>query len=1014
MRATLTFCILLFFPVWLLAQGARQYSFKHFSTLNGLESNSVNSVAQDADGYIWIATTNGLQRYDGASFITFKESEGKKGSIPSTNIIDLYRDRNNNLWLVGDDKSIGIFNTRKFEFTPVPLPKDITLNAHQRFVEFPGGHLVLMDNNGNLYQYVAKEGKLQPANHLMQKPQGWKINHMAWDARINKFWVSADKGLLLFDPATRRMHYRGHNGINDPAIKAFENISHLVDLSVDKQGNLFAVIQEKSSIPPRLAYYNAATRSVQVSPLSSQLQVKHFHTDGFLLQQNGRVWLFGMPFLAEWAPTRQSFVPVIVGDKGQQSGYFNRVAKTFEDREKNIWVASDNGVLLFNTDQQVFSSYDLVRPGEPVANDLVQAVAEAADGRIFVGTWRGGLYAYDQQLNPIPLPPVYRTRGRTISVADMDFHTETGHIWITQEQGRIDVFNPKDNSVVQLAHPVFGASTIRQITSDTSGNIWMGTQSGRLVKWNYRQSGGDPRKGFELVYQTGIIRKIHYDYQGYIWVGTADKGLLKLDARTHQLVQAFTTDGPPGERLFSNSIKDITYYNDTTLLVGAGCLNIINKRTGKVTFIGTKEGLPSNTIESLQRDRFNTIWIGMTNGICRLNFEKRIISYYDRRDGIMYDKFMQSGVQQLNDKRIIFFTDHNFMAFDPQKVSPKQLPPQPFVTAFRLGGEPLSTDSLQKAGKVVLRYTNTSFSIDFSAMSFLQQRKLHYYYMLEGLDKTWIHSDRPTTAVYNYLPPGDYTFYVKTATADGITSPVMATMEVEVEAPFWKTSWFYVLVTLLLVTIWYLIDKERVKRRKLLLQVRNEIANSLHDDISLTLSDINVLSEIAKIKAGKNIEQSKDFIAKISEKSSNMITAMDDMLWSIDPANDSMKKTLDRIKEVTYGLQVTYGAEIELMVDKKLEKQELEMKLRHDFFFLYNDAISYLVKQAYTSPIFVNMKHKKAQMLIEIITECPEDVYHFETQFRKVVQKRLQKLPATMNFSIDNNYVLAAFYIQLK
>ncbi|MGV3656713.1 MAG: triple tyrosine motif-containing protein, partial [Chitinophagaceae bacterium] len=429
---------------------------------------------------------------------------------------------------------------------------------------------------------------------------------------------------------------------------------------------------------------------------------------------------------------------------------------------------------------------------------------------------------------------------------------------------------------------------------------------------------------------------------------------------------------------------------------------------------GTAEGLPSNTVESLQKDRYNTVWIGMTNGICRLNFEKRIISYYDRRDGIMYDKFQQAGVQQVEDRRIFFFTDHNFMAFDPQKVSPKELPPQPFITSFKLGGEPLSTDSLHALKNVVLRYTNTSFSIDFSAMSFLQQRKLHYYYMLEGQDKDWIHTDRPTAATYNYLPPGDYTFYVKTETADGLSSPTMARLDIKVQAPFWKTPWFYVLIALVLAGIWYLIDKERIKRRRLLLQVRNEIAHSLHDDISLTLSDINVLSEIAKIKAGKNIEQSKDFIAKISEKSSNMITAMDDMLWSIDPANDSMKKTLDRIKEFTYGLQATYGAEIELMVDKKLEKQELEMKLRHDFFFLYNDAISFLVKQAYTSAIFVNMKLRKTGMLIEIITECPEDVLYFETQFRKIVQRRLQQLPGSMNFTIDNNYVLAVFNIQLK
>ena len=1014
MRTTLTLLLLFCLPACLLAQGARQYSFKHFSTLNGLVSNAVNSVAQDADGYIWMATTNGLQRYDGNSFLTFKAQEGKAGAIPSTNIVALYTDRAKRLWLLGDNQRIGYFDTRKFEFTPVALPEGMGLSMHQRFVEFPAGELVLLDKTGNLYQFVSRQKRFEPAPQLMEKPADLTINHMVWDSRIKKFWVSANQGLLLFDPASKRFHSRGSNSINDPAIKAFENIKGLIDLTVDNEGNIFGVVQEQTSIPPRLVQYSAATRQLKLAPLTAQLQLKHFHTDGFLVQQNGRTWLFGMPFLAQWAPAQQQFMPVVAGSKGQQNGYINRVTQAFEDREQNIWVATDNGVLLFNPDNQVFSSYELVRPGEPASHDLVQAIAEAADGRIFVGTWRGGLYSYDKALNPVPLPAAYRTKGRTISVADMDLHNETGNIWITQEGGRIDVFNPKTNAVIEIAHPIFNGATIRQITSDTSGNIWMGTQGGRLIKWDFKKSGGDPHKGYELVYQTGIIRKIHYDYQGYIWVGTAENGLIKLDARTHGLVKSFTVDGPAGEKLFSNSIKDITYYNDSTLLIAAGCLNIINKKTGKVSYIGTAEGLPSNTVESVQKDRYNTVWIGMTNGICRLNYEKRIISYYDRRDGIMYDKFQQAGVQQVEDKRIFFFTDHNFMAFNPEKVSPKELPPQPFITSFKLGSEPLSTDSLHALKNVVLKYTGTSISIDFSAISFLQQRKLHYYYMLEGQDKGWIHTDRPTAAAYNYLPPGDYTFYVKTETADGLSSPVMASLDITVEAPFWKTPWFYVLIALVLAGIWFVIDKERLKRRKLLLQVRNEIASSLHDDISLTLSDINVLSEIAKIKAGKNIEQSKDFIAKISEKSSSMITAMDDMLWSIDPANDSMKKTLDRIKELTHGLQATYRAEIELMVDKKLEKQELEMKPRHNFFFLYSDAITFLVKQAYTSTIFVNMKHRKSLLLIEIIAECPEDVVYFETQFRKTVQKRLQQLPAQLNFTIDNNYALAVFYIQLK
>jgi hypothetical protein len=354
------------------------------------------------------------------------------------------------------------------------------------------------------------------------------------------------------------------------------------------------------------------------------------------------------------------------------------------------------------------------------------------------------------------------------------------------------------------------------------------------------------------------------------------------------------------------------------------------------------------------------------------------------------------------------------MAFDPDKVSPEKLPPRPYITSFKLGGQPLSIDSLFREKSVELKYTNTSFNIDFSAMSFLQQRKLHYYYRLDGLEKEWIHTDRPTGIVYNYLPPGKYTFYVKTQTIDGISNDVMAKLNIVVSAPFWKTSWFFSIIILLLLSIWYFIDRERINKRKSLLNVRSEIANNLHDDISVTLNDINVLSEMARIKAGKNVEQSKDFIAQISEKSSNMIVAMDDMLWSIDPANDSMKNTLQRIKELTSGLQVAHEVDIELIIDNKLEQNEMEMKLRHDFYFLYKDAITFFVRNDSINQVFVNLKDKKSHLLIEIVSNYPLNLADFESNFKRVMHKRIQQLPNNLTFSSDGTQILAVFKIPLN
>lgn len=1001
----------------MFGQQARQYSFKHFSTLNGLVSNSANAVVQDKEGFIWIATTHGLQRYDGNTFLTFKSVEGNAGAIPSSNIVSLYRDKKDKLWLVGDNALIGVFDTKKFEFRQARVPKGVGSTQHQYFVELPTGELLLLSNDGNVFEYAEKDNRFIPANNKLPMPDKWKISHVVWDDSIKSFWISSDSGLVQLDPVTQRLSYRGHNNTNDPVIKALAHIRGITDLSVNKDGSVLGVIQEHSSIAPHLFYFNSRTGQMTLSELVDDLGVWHIHTEGFLPQRSGRVWLFGMPFLAEWNRNQNRFVPVIKGAESQQNGYFNKVAQAYEDRESNIWVATDNGVLLLNPDAQVFSNYDLVRPGEPVSYDLVQAIAEADDGRIFVGTWRGGMYSYDKNLMPIPLPHVLKARGRALSVADMQENVRTGDIWITQEEGRIDVFHPKTNTITTVLDTLFNRSTIRQITEDTSGNMWFGTQGGRLIKWDYKKAGGNIKKGYSLVLeQLGIIRKVHYDYQGYIWIGTAQNGLYKIDTRTNKVVKRFTVDGPQGERLFSNSIKDITYYNDTTLLVAAGCLNVVNKKTYKVQFIGTQDGLPSNTVESVQKDKNNIVWMGMTNGICRLNLEKKIISYYDRRDGINYDKFIQTGVRQLSGGRIFFFTDHNFMVFDPINVSPKVQPPRPFITSIKIAGHPLSVDSLLKAKRVVLKYNNTSISIDFSAMSFLTQQKLHYYYKLENLDKDWIHTDRPITAFYNYLPPGQYTFYVKSESIDGVSNENMAQFSIIVRAPFWLTWWFYGLIALAFIGVWLLVDRERINKRKSLLQVRSEIASNLHNDISVTLSDINILSEMAKIKADKNVEQSKEFIDQINNKSRYTITAMDDMLWSIDPANDSMTKTLERIKKVTNELQTNADVNIDLIIDNTLEAKELDMKLRHDIFFLYKEVFLFLLESSNVKQVFVNMKlsASKTNLILEILSDRPDNHNDFTLQLHRVIDKRLAQSPATMDIMSEGKHISIAFTIRLK
>jgi ligand-binding sensor domain-containing protein len=1002
LRRFFIFIFILFLKYSSFAQQAREYSFKHFSVASGLAANTVSSVAQDADGFIWVATANGLQRFDGNTFITFKSQENDSSTIPSNHISGLFKDKKNNLWLIGDNNKVGIFDTRKFLFKEVITPPNKQkVYIPQRILELPTGELLLHKTNGSIYQYNESKNAFLPTDRLFPLPLNWKCNRIAWDVVNKKYWLSCDSGLVQFNPATRNSNYRNHNIDKDPVIKAFENLKFTTDVFTDPKGDIIFYSWSPRASHPDVYRYNRISGNIETHNLGVEIGLGYHEIQGFLVQRNGRVWVHGLSFFSEWTDSKKAFLPIPNEYRSENSIQFDYAYEAFEDRENNVWIATDNGVYYFNPDAQIFNTYKLLRTdGKPARDAAVQAVAEVG-GKIFVGCWGAGLYVFDKDFNPVPMPRGLLQRGAELSVWDMAVNGKTGDLWITLQNGGIGVYSAKQDRFLEVYPEIFGGSTIRQVDDDTAGNLWFGTQSGKIVKWNYKKAGNDPTKGYEFICQTGMVQKIHYEYQGSIWAATLGRGLIKIDTKTNKVVKTFTASGPPGERIFMDSPGDITYYDDSTMIVTAGCINIVNTKTNKIRFITAEDGLPSNTTESVERDENGIVWIGMTNGICRLNLQKKLTTYYDRRDGIAYDKFNMAGVRELSDSRIVFFTDHNFLVFDPTMFVAQNTPPKPIITSFMLAGQSLTPNFLQDEKTINLKYNNTSIAIGFSALSYLQQRKLHYYYMLEGLDKEWIHTDRPIQAIFNYLPPRNYVFKVRSENADGILSEEMASIPILVRSPFWRTWWFYSFVILAIILVLYLFDRERLKKRRSLEQVRIQIADNLHGEINSALNSINVLSEIAKIKADKNVEQSKEFIDQISNKSRYMIESLDDMLWAIHPENDNMEDTIVRIREVTENIMATYNVTIDLIFDRELEKLTLDMMMRHELFFFYKEAMLFLIQQNFCDQVFANFKLTKSRLLLEILSECNKNHETFEKFLRNKIQKRVASLKG--NFEVESD-----------
>lgn len=989
------------------AQPAKQYAFTHFTTADGLPSNLVNSIAQDEEGFLWFATLNGLVRYDGYRFVNFLTP--RNGSFSFENIAVLYYDKTHSIWMVTADSKVGVFNPRDHTFREVDA-KALEKEAYRQiqFLETGDGTFLLQEYMGTTYRLDRVANKLVPDSTFIPRPKNWRITRIAWDGEEKRYWIGTDSGLVAYNPVTKLLSYRGHNAERHPIITRYADLLNVLYVMVDREGNLIFHNWPPTSTAPFLHSYLRKTGEDVTFNLGVELGVGYHELGECLQQRSGRLWVWGHPVLAEWLPGRKHFAPMLNDYRTEHSIRFDYVRTLFEDGERNVWVATDNGLYFFNPDAQLFANYNFAHPGEKELHEYpATSVLQAQDSTVYVSTWGTGLFLYDNALNPIPVPKALEVvNAQNHSVWDMLQHTRTGNIWMTFQGGDIAVYNPETKTATKYAPEVFDKRTIRQVVEDKDGNLWFGTHAGAIIKWDYRQARGNPETGYKLVTKTGMVLKLIVDTQGFVWAATFAKGLLQIDVRHNMVVQVFTRD-TPGSGLTNNVVTDVLQYNDSLLIAIANSINIINLNTNKSSHITTAEGLPSNTAVCIERDSAGLLWVGMQNGLCRINLQKGTGITYDRRNGIAYDNFNPAGAFKLLDGRIVYTTDHNFVVFHPKDFSyASTTPPDPDFATITVSDKPLALDSLLTIGKLVLPYNNNSIVFEFSVLSFLKQKQPDYVYTLERFDKGW-QTAATNRAVYSYLPPGDYRFKVKAINQDGVFSKAFAELEVVVEPPFWRTWWFYGFIALFAITMLFLIDKERQKRQRALQTVRTQIAGDLHEEINVTLNDINLLSEIAKIKADKDIDRSKDYIDQISTKSRTMIESMDDILWSIHPENDSMERMLLRIHEFTDGIQKSSDVEVELTVDQEVEGLMLDMKTRHEFLLFYKDALVYVVQHSVCSTIYISMEYLRGKLSLKLLAQCnqTDESSAQLTQLEYGMQRRADALNGMLDVISDRKSV---------
>ena len=507
----------------LSAQQPTNFIFRHLKQSDGLLHTAVKSIVQDSKGYIWILTTNGLQRYDGSGFVNYPFDLNDANRTADIRDINLFADNSeNNLWLMSTE--IEKLDLQKNKFTLYTAEK-ILKDSSFIFDEYK-------DSSGNrwlagmfgFFNYQKKENKMSP---YYLTASSLKPNHSAsYTDKINgETWIADWRGLTLFDRKTKKIYTHYYNPIHHPLLQLMDK-NNLTAIVKDSEQNLWIgsgskVFYRYNCVNEKLAIYTLADIE-NISKLKNTedhvMIVKCFFEDN-----RHNIWIGTVNGgLLKYNRKNDSFNYFLNEDMNRQGLHYNyEITCMFQDKQNNIWLGTDKGISIFNPYQQAFQSihHQANNPASLPENEINHFI-QAPNGDIICGTWGGGITVYDsnwQFKKNISFPGPYEYNLIWSFVQNDD-----GTIWIGCQHGFIHIYDPLKGTVKTLDPPELHRSTIWDMKKDKAGNIWLALHDGKIAGWNKQQNKfyayNDTSKGLDQVYKTAV--NIFFDSRQRCWVST--------------------------------------------------------------------------------------------------------------------------------------------------------------------------------------------------------------------------------------------------------------------------------------------------------------------------------------------------------------------------------------------------------------------------------------------------------------------------------------------------------------
>jgi signal transduction histidine kinase len=460
-----------------------------------------------------------------------------------------------------------------------------------------------------------------------------------------------------------------------------------------------------------------------------------------------------------------------------------------------------------------------------------------------------------------------------------------------------------------------------------------------------------------------LIRKIHRSKNGTAWLATAKEGLGEWPAEQNKPV-VFYKNNPSAKKTFSNNhVYDIAEDKNGNLWLSTwgGGLHYFETYSKEVVHINGS----TNLLEGVQTDAADNVWMIANGDLYKYDPLKKAHSSYQLPD-VEKTGGVKGTVFKCANGNLVVSGLNYFIEFNPLLIKEITGNPIVYFTDLKIFNESFSDLLLQK--NIALRHNQNYITFEFAAPHYGAGSEVQYQYMLEGLNNNWVDLGTESKVSFSNLDGADYKFKVRASHRPGVWSEKMATLSLQIIPPFWKRIWFYLICAAFIAVIAYALYRYRINELIKRQEIRNKIAQDLHDSMGSTLSSISVYSQVAKIyKQQHKEEQLQQTLERISETSGEMISEMNDIVWAINPRNDQMDAMLQRMESYAKPLLAVKEIQFRFDYDESVKLLNLEMTKRKNFYLIFKEAINNVLKYSGCKnlTVTVSLKHHQLHMQVK-------------------------------------------------